>query len=117
MKSKVLDTLYVFSREDLYEAYDKIVLPEDIVLNGTNQFKEDNFDLFIGDVESFVKCLSWMGQKNCVPDKIILLRDNFKPISHIKKETIIIPSLDSLGDKEFWEEFFYGQADNGTQNL
>ena len=117
MKKKNLDTLYVFSSDDLYKAYDEITLPDGIVLNGTDQIDENKFDLFIGDVESFVKCLSWMGQKNCVPEKIILLQDNFNPLIHVKKETIIIPDLESLSDEGFWNEFYSNTFEGDNLNV
>ena len=62
---KVLDTLYVFSNDDLYKAYNEMVLPEGVAVNGTNQIEEGSFDLF-GDVESFVKCLVDGAKKLCL---------------------------------------------------
>ena len=106
MNEKIIETLIFFSDVELQKKFFEKDLPLNLSCNKKEDIGEEKVDLFIGDILGYENCLDWMNENKIYPTKVILLIDGFQPREHLKKETILIRSIDVLVEEKFWQECY-----------
>ena len=98
-----INALIYFDRIDLQNDFKVLDLPIELNQFSINNISKHKINIFIGDVVGFEKCIDHLNEINEIPDKVIILKENFNPHSHLKKETVLINNIRELINKSFWD--------------